>query len=153
MFILACNFYTKGFCDEIEGSKKNDSSVFRNNFFFSTKFDLWYYPRIRKNWNFFFWKIFRCFFRRLACNPCTISAWRTRGFCDRGFEKGFYILKWFSFFRSFSFSMEFRLIVVFEEKLELYFETFLKDVRSQPLHNLDSTKGFYDEIEGWRRIL
>lgn len=49
--------------------------------------------------------------------------------------------------------MEFRLIVIFEEKLELYFETFLKDVRSQPLHNLDSTKGFYDEIEGWRRIL
>lgn len=131
MFILACNFYTKGFCDEIESSKKNDSSVFRNNFFFSTKFYLWYYPRIRKNWNFFFWKIFRCFFRRLACNPCAISAWRTRGFCDREFEKGFYILKWFSFFRSFSFSMEFRLIVVFEEKLELYFETFLKDVRSQ----------------------
>lgn len=49
--------------------------------------------------------------------------------------------------------MEFRLIVVFEEKLELYFETFLEDVRSQPLHNLDSIKGFYDEIEGWRRIL
>lgn len=50
--------------------------------------------------------------------------------------------------------MEFRLIVVFEEKLELYFETFLEDVRSQPLHNLDSTKGFYyDEMEGWRRIL
>lgn len=154
MFILACNFYTKGFCDEIKGSKKNDSSVFRNNFFFFLRNLIYDIIRgLGKIGIFFFWKIFRCFFRRLACNPCTISAWRTRGFCDRGFEKGFYILKWFSFFRSFSFSMEFRLIVVFEEKLELYFETFLKDVRSQPLHNLDSTKGFYDEIEGWRRIL